>query len=130
MKKESDDPFAWFAKAEMDLTLAQRAMEPEPLSELACYHAQQCAEKYLKGYLKSRKLVFKWMHDLVYLVDVCATSDVSFQDLREDAVALTRLAEPSRYPGPDQPSVTLDDARESLRIANRIRSFVIARTGS
>jgi HEPN domain-containing protein len=130
MKKDSDDPAAWFAKADKDLTLAQRAMEPEPLPELACYHAQQCAEKYLKGYLKSKMIVFKWIHDLGYLVGVCATCDASFIDLNEDAVDLTRLAEPSRYPASVEPSVSLDDAREGLRIAGRIRSFVLSRMGS
>ena len=93
MKKESDNPAAWFAKADKDLTLAQRALQPEPLPELACYHAQQCAEKYLKGYLKSKKIAFKWMHDLAYLLSVCATCDAGFNDLNEDAVDLTRLAE-------------------------------------
>ena len=116
--------------ADKDLTLAQRAMEPEPLPELACYHAQQCAEKYLKGYLKSKKIVFKWIHDLGYLVSVCVTCDVGFNDLNEDAVDLTRLAEPSRYPASVEPSVSLENAREGLRIAARIRSFVLSRMGS
>ena len=35
--------------------MARRAMEPgNPLPAMACYHAQQCAEKYLKGYLISQ----------------------------------------------------------------------------
>ena len=41
---------AWFAKANDDLDLARRALGPDrPLPALACYHAQQCAEKYLKA---------------------------------------------------------------------------------
>ncbi len=41
----------WFEKAEQDLEMARRAMLPgAPIPEMACYHAQQCAEKHLKGY--------------------------------------------------------------------------------
>ena len=39
----------WFEKADQDLELARRALGPgKPLPEMACYHAQQCAEKYLR----------------------------------------------------------------------------------
>lgn len=41
----------WFEKAEQDL-------------EMACYHCQQCAEKYLKGFLVSRSVEFRPVHDL------------------------------------------------------------------
>ena len=41
----------WFEKAEQDMEIARRAMDPEgPIPEMACYHNQQCAEKSLKGY--------------------------------------------------------------------------------
>ena len=49
----------WFEKADQDLELARRALGPgKPLPEMACYHAQQCAEKYLKGYLISHSVPF------------------------------------------------------------------------
>ncbi|MDE2903598.1 MAG: HEPN domain-containing protein [Chloroflexota bacterium] len=41
---------AWFAKADDDLEVARRALGPgRPLPALACYHAQQSAEKYLRA---------------------------------------------------------------------------------
>ena len=41
---------AWFAKADDDLETARRVLGPErPLPAIACFHAQQCAEKYVKG---------------------------------------------------------------------------------
>ena len=46
----------WFEKANQDLEMARRALGPgQPMPEMACYHAHQCAEKYLKGYL-TRKI--------------------------------------------------------------------------
>jgi len=42
----------WFNIADADLSSAEylRGMSPAPL-EIICYHCQQSAEKYLKGYL-------------------------------------------------------------------------------
>ena len=49
----------WFEKADQDLELARRALGPgKPLPGMACYHAQQCAEKYLKGYLIAHSVPF------------------------------------------------------------------------
>ena len=59
----------WFEKADQDLEMARRALGPEqPLPEMACYHAQQCAEKYLKGYLITHSVPFRFVHDLIYLM--------------------------------------------------------------
>ena len=56
---------AWFAKADDDIELARRALAPDrPLPALACYLAQQCAEKYLKGYLVAHGVSFRFVHDL------------------------------------------------------------------
>jgi HEPN domain-containing protein len=130
MRKESEDPRAWFAKAEQDWKIAQRAIEgDDPLPEQCCYHAQQCAEKYLKGYLKSRRVSFKWIHDLRYLVDLSAQSDGGFSQLAADADTLTRAAEPSRYPGDDEDPVTVEDAKEAIQIAARVRAFVRSKMG-
>ena len=41
---------AWFAKAGADLEMARRALGPDqPLPDMACFHAQQCAEKVPQG---------------------------------------------------------------------------------
>jgi HEPN domain-containing protein len=45
-----DDPRAWVAKAEEDFEMARLALRrKKPLTDPACFHAQQCAEKYLRG---------------------------------------------------------------------------------
>jgi len=47
-----DVAHGWFRKAETDYESAVflKKMEPMP-SDVICYHSQQSAEKYLKGYL-------------------------------------------------------------------------------
>lgn len=56
----------WFERADQDLEMARRALESgEPLPGMACYHAHQCAEKNLKGYLVDHSIPFRYVHDLV-----------------------------------------------------------------
>ncbi len=46
------DPLAWVDRAEEDYLLARFALRrKKPLTYGACFHAQQCAEKYLKAIL-------------------------------------------------------------------------------
>ena len=69
----------WFEKAEQNLEMGRRAMLPgNPISEMACYHAQQCAEKHLKGFLVSRSHSFNFVHDLFYLTQECAQRQPAF----------------------------------------------------
>ncbi len=52
---EINDLRAWAEKAEEDFKLAQSALRHRrPLVAGARFHAQQCAEKYLKALLVSR----------------------------------------------------------------------------
>ena len=72
----------WFEKAEQNLEMARRAMLPgNPIPEMAGYHAQQCAEKYLKGFLVSRSHSFNFVHDLFYLTQECAQRQPAFREL-------------------------------------------------
>jgi HEPN domain-containing protein len=127
---ESDDPKAWFAKAEADMLSATILIKSgAPVTDMVCYHCQQCAEKFLKGYLKSRGIKFKWVHDLEYLIELCATCDEQFNELKPIAEVLTRSAEQSRYPSED-PSPTSREAHAALRGAERIRNLIMLKAGS
>jgi HEPN domain-containing protein len=128
-KRDSADPADWFAKAEGDLVAAEvlRASGAD-VGDSACYHAQQCAEKYLKGFLKSRAVPFKWVHDLGYLVDLCAGLDPDFSQLRELAVTLTRAAELCRYPGDEAPA-TDPEIAAAIAACLSIRQMVLRKIG-
>jgi HEPN domain-containing protein len=41
----------WFLKAESDLSAARRILEGEGPYDTACFHLQQAAEKFRKGFL-------------------------------------------------------------------------------
>ena len=74
---ESDDSREWFAKAEKDRAAALLILADPALTDIACYHAQQTAEKYLKGHLKRRGVAFRWAHDLTYLINLCEKAENS-----------------------------------------------------
>lgn len=46
----------WVAKAEGDFATARRELRSraQPNFDAACFHAQQCAEKYVKAVLQER----------------------------------------------------------------------------
>ncbi len=74
---EINNPFAWAEKAEEDFTLAKSALRRrKPLVTGTCFHAQQCAEKYMKALLVSRKAGFPMIHDLLLLNNLCSNAGV------------------------------------------------------
>jgi HEPN domain-containing protein len=56
----------WVAKAEEDFNVAQREYRARknPAYNAACFHAQQCAEKYLKARLQEANIAFPRPHSL------------------------------------------------------------------
>ncbi|HEV2066994.1 MAG TPA: HEPN domain-containing protein [Thermomicrobiales bacterium] len=62
MKPETE---AWISVAEVDIRTAHRLVAPpDPIPESACYHAQQCIEKYLKATLEEAGRPVPRTHDL------------------------------------------------------------------
>jgi len=80
----------WLTKARHDLLLAQRAAAPPPLREGITFHAQQAAEKALKGYLTWKNEEFKQTHDLPSLVKQCVKLEPDFGTLIGAAEPLSR----------------------------------------
>jgi HEPN domain-containing protein len=83
------------------------------------FHAQQAAEKAMKGLLASRGRAFRKTHDLEELGMACIQIDASLASLFRETVRLTAFAWIFRYPGtPDRPEETED--REALNLAQRV----------
>ncbi len=60
----------WVSKAEGDFAILERECRARknPSYDGACFHAQQCAEKYLKARLCEAGISFGKIHDLVALL--------------------------------------------------------------
>jgi HEPN domain-containing protein len=112
---------AWIEHAEDDFANARKLIQgSKPSIYGTCFHAQQCAEKYLKAMLVHKDKSFPMTHDLVLLNDLLTQVGV-FTGLIEDTLdTLSAYAVATRYPGA---SSTLEDAKEAIEIAKNIRKF-------
>lgn len=121
MKKPLIDE--WIQKAEADLIACRRLSKQElaDVADVVCFHAQQCAEKYLKAFLNSKGQEAPKIHSLKILVDLCRQIDEEFQTLILDAGQLEEYAVEFRYPG--EPA-TEEEARDALRKAVSLREFL------
>ncbi len=115
------DPLSWVDRAEEDYALARSALRRKrPLTYGVCFHAQQCAEKYLKALLVARGCEFSKVHDLLVLVEECAQAGILLPMPEDPLSILSSYAVRVRYPG-DSP--TPDEAREALKTARMVRRF-------
>lgn len=105
--------------------MARRAMDPVgPIPEMACYHSQQCAEKYLKGYLVSQKIDFLYVHDLVYLTQRCMEGNPAFTELEQAARILSIYGAGVRYPMENFVDPDEEEAWEAMRLAEQVATLV------
>jgi HEPN domain-containing protein len=95
----------WLAIAARDLRLAELALADQPpLAGEALYHAQQAAEKALKGFLVFSGVPYLLTHDLRRLLEQCAEFDRTLADSLEAAAGLTQFSVRFRYSGEEQPN--------------------------
>lgn len=68
---------AWFKKAENDMLNAENTIKMEnPPCDTICFHAQQCAKKYLKGFLAFHKIDFQKLIHLKILLNCASGSSL------------------------------------------------------
>ena len=122
----SADHAAWFAKGEEDLAMVELAIAGQGPWPQICYHAQQLAEKYLKGFLVFRGTLPPRIHDLPLLLDHCMIHDPTLDALREECIVLTELGARARYPRwteePGEP-----EGRGAVAGAMRVRDAILQR---
>jgi HEPN domain-containing protein len=117
----------WLIRAEHDLRVARYLLTmPDPPPESVGFHAQQCAEKALKGFLTFHQTPFERRHDLNYLIDLCAPLDHGFEQFRAKVDELTPYAVEFRYPDA-LPLMPLEPVRAVVDTAGRVYAFVVAR---
>lgn len=114
----------WVSKAENDLIVAEHAlnMEEDCPTDSVCFHAQQCAEKYIKALLVCRLIDFAKTHDLNALARLLPESIIDIltdKELRR----LTDYATTTRYPG-DYEEISLAEAKRAVRASRRMRAAI------
>lgn len=114
----------WVEKAEHDFKTAEHTLTllKDCPFDTVCFHAQQCAEKYLKGFLTLRSVDFPKTHDLVVLLNLAGGPKALGVDLL-DVEPLDRYPIEARYPG-DWESFTREEAEEAVQLARKVREAV------
>lgn len=118
----------WYQKGDEDLLAAKVVIEASPmLYDVAAFHSQQAAEKYLKAYLVYFETMPPKVHDLKQLIDLLEKFDSSINEIR-DAEFLSMYAVRSRYPD-DYEIETKEHALEITAIADKVKSFIQNKIG-
>ena len=114
----------WFSTAEIDLSSANHllTMHPHPI-EIICYHCQQSAEKYLKGFLVLNNHEVIKTHDLMLLNNLCCEYDNDFEKVADECLRLTDYSVNVRYPYPFD--LNEEDMMLALEDAGRVKDFVL-----
>ncbi|MGD8786801.1 MAG: HEPN domain-containing protein [Phycisphaerales bacterium] len=107
----------WVAKAEGDFAMMERECQvtENPNYDGVCFHAQQCAEKYLKARLCEANKTFGKIHDLVALLEQALDIEPKWESLREDLAYLSDFAVAFRYPGESADAESAIDAQQRCR---------------
>jgi HEPN domain-containing protein len=115
----------WVKKAEGDYRTMSREFKVtrQPNHSAVCFHAQQCVEKLLKGFLNEHDIRFAKTHDLLRIITLTYPVRPEWKALELEADSLTDYASESRYPGED---CTFEEARYAVEVCKKIRKVVLA----
>lgn len=107
----------WIEKAEGDFATLERECQAQekPNYDGICFHAQQCAEKYLKAILSEAEQPFGKIHDLVALLEQVLNTKPEWEVFREDLAFLSDFSVSYRYPGESADQETALEARDRCR---------------
>lgn len=115
----------WFLKAENDLITAEILIKNNGPTDTICFHSQQCAEKYLKGFLCFNNVVPPKIHEVEKLIILCGKIDNSFEDIIEIGENLSDYAVEFRYPV--YYKISMKDAKEAVKNTKKIKNFVLGK---
>lgn len=113
----------WVEKAEHDLHTAVHmlALGGAAPTDIVCFHAQQCIEKYLKSVLVLYQIPVPKTHDIEKVHSLIPDRD-RFTMTADEMRTMTAYATDTRYPAFEE--ISLEDARKAVALAERIRNAV------
>ena len=118
---------SWFVKANDDLRAATFELTAQPpLTADIVFHAQQAAEKAIKGFLSWHNRAFRKTHNLVEIGEAAAAVESALEPLLRRAAPLTEYAWRFRYPG-DLSEPPVEEARQALALAREVFGSLLSR---
>jgi len=118
----------WLERGNDDLSAAKILLKENVSPNTVCFHAQQAAEKYLKGFLAHHRKHVRKVHDLDALLEVCIKVNPVINVLKEEARFLNQFYVESRYPD-EYIKFSRADAEQTYKAALRIRDAVLKKLG-
>lgn len=113
------DEHVWLRYAEEDLGTAERMTSERGWTpRIACFHAQQAAEKALKAVMVAERLPLIYAHNLEILRDALP-EERRVRQADVDVGRLTEWAALPRYPG-EVSEATPEDGRDAVAAARKI----------
>jgi HEPN domain-containing protein len=120
----------WLASAEEDLLVARELMERERVSyNPVGFHAQQAAEKLIKGLLTRHQIAFPKTHDIEDLLILAEKAEPGIHGELRGVDTLTPYGVDIRYPG-ERPALNREEAADAMRLASQTRTVVLRRLES
>ena len=119
----------WRKKAEEDLASAKILLEHNGAGGTICFLCQQAAEKILKGFLAYHSRSLLKIHQLDKLLLDCIEIDEALVSLKEPAISLNDYYIETRYPADMPEGISVDQAKEAVRMADSIFVGIIAKVG-
>ena len=115
----------WLDKGNDDLRSAEylSTMHHPTPDEVICFHCQQSAEKYLKGFLFLHDIEPPKIHDLTALLEICKEIKNDFSVLSYKTDKLTEYAVFPRYP--NELGITTEDMQIAIKYAKEIQEFIL-----
>lgn len=124
MKPETQE---WIDKAEGDRKVARREIQTaDPVWNVVCFLAQQCAEKYLKGFLEEHNIAFQKTHDLLVLLNSGGELLSELESTRPQLAHLSTFGIATRYPGTQADEEAAEDA---IQTTEAVRTVVRTKLG-
>ena len=115
----------WIMRADDDLRLAELIQKDnDPIYWAIAFHAQQCAEKALKGVLTFHDIRAGKTHNIENLLRLSLPVVDGLEKLKEQAKTLSTYAIDSRYPVPHG-DVSSNEAIEAVGTARKIFECVL-----
>jgi len=115
----------WLDKGNDDLRVAEYLLTmhlPTP-DEIICFHCQQSAEKYLKGFLVLHDIEPPKIHDLKELLEMSELQNNNFNILLPHLVVLNKYSVLPRYP--NELDITDADVKVAVSYAKVVQEFVL-----
>ena len=116
MKTSEDNPADWLILAKERLESADALFAARGACFSAVELLQESVERYLKGFLVSRRWQLERIHDLNRLLDLATAHRADFSRFQQLARSLTEQFWEQHYPGGDLDEVGQDypDLRQAL----------------